>query len=171
MHRTSPTALSLTHWTTKAIDQECATAYRRYERARREQYLEFFATHPDLRCPQQAHSARTIAAALPPGCGELQTLIPRHAWHVYARSGKSSQTLAVALLGDAAQRDPSLRWFWRAFGLRTPSKNEHPTYAFERTLPSSLLNEKPHATVLDFARGRGGPGPRRRAMRPVGRGH
>lgn len=151
MHRLPLTALSLTDWTTKAINRECSSAYHRYEKTRRQQYVAYFARHPDLRCPQHAHSAKSLAAALPFGCEELQMLIPRHAWHVHARSGKSSQMLALALLGSAARLDSSLGWFWRTFSLPTPSSAQHPTFAFERRLPSSLLNEKPHATVLDFA--------------------
>jgi hypothetical protein len=151
MYRTSPAAPSLANWTTQAIDQQCGAAYRRYEKARRQQYLEYFACHPELRCLQQAHSAKSLAAALPRGWGELQTLIPQHALHLYARSGKSSQTLALGLLGSAARLDPSFDWFWRAFDLPAPAIQQHPPFAFERLLPSWLLNEKPHATVLDFA--------------------
>lgn len=152
MHHASPSSLSLSHWTTRAIDQECGPAYRRYEKARRQQYLEYFARHPELRCPQQPHSARSLAAALPPGWGEqLETLIPRNAWHIHARSGKSSQTLALALLGSAAHLDPSLSWFWRALDLPAPSSQQNPSFRFEQSLPPSLLNEKPRATVLDFA--------------------
>ena len=152
MHHASAPSLSLSLWTTQAIDQECSPAYRQYEKARRQQYLEYFAKHPDLRCPQQPHSARSLAAALPPGWGEqLGPLIPRNAWHVHARSGKSSQTLAVALLGSATRLDPSLRWFWHAFDLPAPSSQQNPSFRFERSLPPSLLNEKPRATVLDFA--------------------
>ena len=152
MHHASTSLLSLSHWTTRAIDQECGPAYRRYEKARRQQYLEYFARHPELRCPQQPHSARSLAAALPLGWVEqLETLIPRNAWHVYARSGKSSQTLSLALLGSAARLDPSLRWFWRTFDLPAPSSQQSPSSTFERAVPPSLLNEKPRATVLDFA--------------------
>ena len=152
MHHASPSSLSLSHWTTRAIDQECGPAYRRYEKARRQQYLEYFTRHPELRCPQQPHSAKSLAAALPPGWGEqLETLIPQNAWHVHARSGKSSQTLALTILGSAARLDPSFRWFWRAFDLPAPSNRQNPSFWFERSLPPSLLNEKPRATVLDFA--------------------
>lgn len=152
MHHASPSSLSLSHWTTPAIDQECGPAYRRYEKARRQQYLEYFARHPELRCTQQPHSARSLAAALPPGWSELETLIPRSAWHVYARSGKSSQTLALALLGCAARREPSFGWFWRALDLSIPkSTPQHPAFAFERSLSPFDLNEKPRTTVLDFA--------------------
>ena len=150
MHRT-PAALSLSHWTTQTIDRECGPAYRRYEIKRRQQYLKFFANHPELRCSKQPHSAKSLAAALPPGRDALETLIPRHRWHVYARSGKSSQTLAVALLGCATRIDPSLGWFWCALDLPAPSRQQHPPCAFERALSPLDLNEKPHATVLDFA--------------------
>ncbi len=152
MHHASPSSLSLSHWTTRAIDQECGPAYRRYEKARRQQYLAYFTRHPELRCPQQPHSAKSLAVALPPGWVEqLETLIPRNAWHVHARSGKSSQTLALALLGSAARLDPSLSWFWRAFDLPAPSSQQNSSFRFERSLPTSLLDEKPRATVLDFA--------------------
>ena len=152
MHRTSTTTLALAQWTNHAIDQECGAAYRRYEKARRQQYIDYFARHPELRCPHHAHSAKSLAAALPPGWGEqLETLIPRNAWHVHARSGKSSQTLALALLGSATRLDSSLSWFWPAFDLPAPSRQQNPSFTFERSLSTSLLNEKPRATVLDFA--------------------
>ena len=151
MHRSSPAALSLAHWTTHAIDRECGPAYHRYEKARRQQYLDYFARHSNLRCPRQAHSAKSLVAALPPGCDDLATLIPRNARHVHARSGKSSQTLALAILGSAARLDPSLSWFWRAFDLPAPSSQQNPSFTFERALPPALLDEKPRATVLDFA--------------------
>lgn len=152
MHDNLPAALSLAKWTTHAIDQQCGAAYRQYEKARRQQYLDYFAQHPELRCLTQAYSARTVTAALPPGWGELQTLIPRPVLHRYARSGKSSQLLALALLGVAARRDPSLGWFWRALDLPAPStKQQFPYFAFERSLSASHLGEKPHTTQLDFA--------------------
>ncbi len=151
MHRPSITALSLAHWTTKAINQECGMAYHVYEKKRRQQYVDYFAQHTKLRCPRQAHSAKNLRAALPPGRGDIQTLIPQNAWHVHARSGKSSQTLALALLGNAARLDPSLSWFWRAFDLPAPLGHQHPSFAFERSLSTFDLNEKPRATVLDFA--------------------
>ena len=152
MHRTSNATIPLDHWTSRAIDHECRTAYRQYEKTRCLQYIKYFDRHPELRCPRQSHSARSLAAALPPGWGEqLETLIPRNAWHVHARSGKSSQTLALALLGSAARLDPSLRWFWRAFNLPAPSSQQKSAFRFEQSLPPSLLDEKPRATVLDFA--------------------
>lgn len=152
MHRTPPSALSLAHWTSQAIDQECGPSYRQYEKARRQQYLEYFARYPDLRCPRQVHSAKSRTAALPSDCDDLATLIPRNAWHVHARSGKSSQTLALAILGSAARLDPSLAWFWRAFNLPTRTTAQpQPSFAFERSLSPADLNEKPRATVLDFA--------------------
>ena len=150
MHRTPITSFPLAHWTSHAIDQECGTAYHRYEKARRQQYVDYFTRYPELRCRQHGHSAKSLAAALPSGWDDLQTLIPRNAWHVHARSGKSSQTLALALLGCATRLDPSFGWFWRAFDLPAPVSTQLPPVAFERQLPSSLLNEKPRATVLDF---------------------
>jgi hypothetical protein len=152
MDSTSQAAVSLSQWTTKTIDRECGKAYRFYEKARRNHYLSYFAQHPELRCPHQAHSACTVTAALPPGWGELQTLIARPALHRYARSGKSSQLLALALLGSAARLDPSFGWFWHALDLPTPrSAQQYPSFAFERSLSPSHLGEKPHTTQLDFA--------------------
>ena len=140
MNATLPATASLPDWTSQAIDQQCGTAYRRYEKARRQQYPAYFAQHPDLRCPQQAHSARTITAALPPSWGESQTLIPRLAVHRYARSGKSSQLLTLALLGSSARLDLSLGWFWRALDLPAPRVAQQcPSFAFERSLSPSHL--------------------------------
>ena len=151
MHNAPPAELSVAHWTSQASDRECRAAYHRYEKARRQQYIDYFARHPDLRCPQQAHSANSLTAALPPGCGCLQTLIPPNAWHVHARSGKSSQTLALALLGSAARLDPSFGWFLRFLDLPAPKfKLPYPSFAFERSLSPTHLNETPRVTVLDF---------------------
>ena len=49
MHGSLPTLL--TDWTSYAIDKECGAAYRRYEKARRQQYLAYFAQYPELPQP------------------------------------------------------------------------------------------------------------------------
>jgi hypothetical protein len=113
------------------------------------QYSAYYHRHPTLRCKRQVYSAASLAAALPPGYRNLWRSIPRQYTHVHARSARSSQSLALALLGSAAARDPSLAWFWRALCVSAP-KMERVRYAFEETLKPENLNERPRVTQLDF---------------------
>jgi hypothetical protein len=82
----------------------------------------------------------------------LQQLIPSEHLHRYARSGRSSQVLGLALLGAAVIRDPTLNWFWRAIGLShlgtTDSCN---CFKFEHALAPSDLDEYPRVTKLDLS--------------------
>jgi hypothetical protein len=143
---------NLRGWTKESIDRECKSAYRGYESAVIDRYTRYFAARPHLRCPRQRYSARTVAAALPPGLNGLQQLIPPGHLHRYARSGRSSQILALSILGAGAIRDPTLGWFWRAIGLShlrgTDSSN---CFKFEHALAPTDLDEYPRVTKLDLS--------------------
>jgi hypothetical protein len=143
-------AADLAQWTKDRIDRVCRADYRRYERALREHYTRYFQRHPQLRCPRHPYSARTLASALPPGCSDLQKLIRRDLLHRFARSARSSQMLALSLLGNAAQNDDSLSWFWSALNLPFDFSN-HPVMRFEHCLAPSDLNEVPRTTKLDLS--------------------
>src|ERR1700730_3858186 len=143
-------AAELTKWTKEHIDAECLSSYREYERKLRQHYIEYFRRYPQLRCPNHSYSARTIAAALPPGYSDLQKLIRKDLLHRFARSGKSSQLLALSLLGSASQFDSSLSWFWSA--LSVPSNycgRGRPSIRFEHCLAPSDLGEVPRVTKID----------------------
>jgi hypothetical protein len=144
-------AYALSHWTQERIDEQCRPSYRRYERELKAHYSEYFRRHPQLRCSRHVYSAGTVAAALPPGYSSLEKQIPKSSLHRFARSARSSQLLALALLGSAAQRQPSLRWFWNA--IETPEKftaRRCSSFAFEHFLKPEDLNEKPRVSQLDF---------------------
>jgi hypothetical protein len=143
----SPTDLAF--WTKQRIYAACGRAYCLYEKKLTAHYTDYFARHCNLRCSRHAYSARSLGAALPAGYGALQELIPRRSLHVHARSARSSQSLALALLGAAAHRDPSLSWFWRALDLpHDVCEATHCT--FERTLDPMDLNERPRVSQVDF---------------------
>ncbi len=138
-------------WTKASIHAECSAAYRQYERELREHYVSYFAARPWLRCRDQPHSASTLSAALPPGLDHLQRLISRGSIHLHARSAKSSQTLALALIGSAATRDPSLDSLWRAANLPSTVLSGRRQITFEYRLRPGTLNEQPRTTQLDIA--------------------
>jgi hypothetical protein len=133
-------------WTRAAIDEECEAAWRRYDRRLSARYARYFEEHPDL-VGDTKTSARDLAAALPSGWGELADAVPPDARERQHLSGKSSQTLAVGLLGVAARRDPSLAWLWDALDL--PSPAAEPALEFEHVVAPDLLGERPRQTSFD----------------------
>lgn len=143
-------AAPLSAWSKERIDAECGADYRIYESALIRHYTRYFAARCDLRCPNQPHSARTVALSLPPGFSELIDLIPPDLVHTHVRSGRSSQALALSLLGCSALADPSLSWFLRVFGLEHLSTATACSYELERALLPTELNEYPRVTKLDF---------------------
>lgn len=144
-------AADLTQWTKERIDAECSRSYQAYERGLQTHYTNYFQAHPQLRCPRHRYSARTIAAALPPGHSDLQKRIPKGSLHRFARSGRSSQLLALGLLGSAAEQDDSLRWFWDAANLPGyASHRQRPSIRFEHCLAPSDLGEAPRVTKVDL---------------------
>lgn len=90
-----------------------------------------------------------MEAALPAGWGDLEYLIPANQIHRYALSGKSSQTLALGLLGTAAKLQPDLAWLFSALDLE-PTADPEPLFEFEHTVSEELLGERPHQTTIDF---------------------
>ena len=144
----NPTRL-IDSWTSALINAECRSSYRKYEKLLIKHYSAYYERHSNLRCARHAYSARSLSAALPDGYAALRQLLPPRSTHIHARSARSSQSLALALLGCAADRDPSLRWFWKA--LRLPHQAKEATrYTFEQTLSPPDLNEQPRASQLDF---------------------
>lgn len=146
-----PSDSVLLQWNSQRIDAACSASYAEYERALKQHYRQYFGANPHLRCVKHDYSAVSIAAALPPEWSHLQHLIPRHLLHRFARSGRSSQMLALAILGSAAQRDKSLSSFWHALALDTPTSDAQDSLiAFEYELNPSDLGEVPRVTTVDF---------------------
>ena len=141
----------LAYWTKERLDATCLPFYRQYERELQEHYTVYFARHSHLRSPHHRYSALSLAAALPPGHADLQRLIPRKAQHRFICSARSSQALALALLGVAAKVDPSLHWFWDSLQLPFQVDTTRPSScSFEFPLDQHDLNEKPRVSQLDF---------------------
>lgn len=145
----SPTGLAF--WTKQRIEAACGKAYRSYEKTLKVHYTDYFARYPRLRCSRHPYSAATVAAALPSGWEHLGRLIPTSALHRYARSGRSSQLLALALLGSCSVEDPSLGWLLAALGAPDSAKfsNISP-FSFEYPLEPSELSEYPRVTTIDY---------------------
>jgi hypothetical protein len=134
-------------WTRAAIDAECESAWRRYDRRLSARYARYFEEHPDL-VGESKTAARDLTAALPSGWADLAEAVPADAWDRQHLSGKSSQALAVGMLGVAARRDPSLAWLWDALDLRSPEAGE-PVLEFEHVVAPDLLGERPRQTSFD----------------------
>jgi hypothetical protein len=140
---------SLIQWPQERIDAECRSDYAAYEKKLRDHYTQYFTKHSALRCPRHVYSAATLADALPSGWGHLERFLPPQSVHRYARSGKSSQTLALALLGAAIHQDVTLKALWRTLGIGGPHAKSAQV-AFEYALAPSDLQEEPRVTTLDF---------------------
>src|SRR5688500_8278507 len=54
-------------WTSARIGHQCHRAWLDYDAAKRDSYIAYFRAHPELAHPEQAWSAKDIAAALPRG--------------------------------------------------------------------------------------------------------
>jgi hypothetical protein len=121
----------LAQWPAERIDSECRSAYVGYHEAVRARHVAFFADRPDECEPGHTFVAADLASALPPDRAELGRVVPPGLWHRHCRSGGSSQTLAVALLGTAARQAGTLP-------------------LFEVQLASHVLNERPRQTTLDW---------------------
>jgi Restriction Endonuclease associating with ARP len=135
-------------WGRPEIDAACQQAWRRYDRRLGARYERYFEDNPDL-AGEQRISARDYAAALPPDWPELVEAIPDDARHRQHLSGKSSQTLAVGLLGVAARQDPSLGWLWDALSPLPPPASDAPRIEFEHRVAPDLLGERPRQTTID----------------------
>ena len=116
-----PSDSALRQWTSQRSDAECSTSYAVYERALKQHYRRYFAANPHLRCVKHDYSAVSIAAALPSEWSHLQHLIPRHLFHRFARSGRSIQMLALAIIGRAVKLVKSLNSFWHDLAVDMPT--------------------------------------------------
>lgn len=142
-------ARDLNGWSRIAVDGECAKKWRRYDAALADHYTRYFEEHEELR-GEQRYSAKDLESALPPGWGELGSLVDVKEWHRHHLSGKSSQTLAVGLLGVASRLDPSLGWLWEALSPLPRAESDLPRIAFEQPLDASDLGERPRQTAVDI---------------------
>jgi hypothetical protein len=138
----------LAAWPRAAIDAECQTAWRRYDRGLTTRYARYFEGHPEL-VGEQRTSARDLVAALPPGWQAPADAIPDRPWERHHLSAKSSQLLAVGLLGVAASRDPSLAWLWDALAPLLPAADAAPRLEFAHVVAPALLGERPRQTGFD----------------------
>jgi len=141
-------ASPLAAWPRAAIDAECQTAWRRYDRGLTTRYTRYFADHPEL-AGEQRTSARDLVAALPPGWQAPADAIPDRPWQRKHLSAKSSQLLAVGLLGVAASGDPSLTWLWDALAPLPPAAEDAPSLEFAHVVDPKLLGERPRQTGFD----------------------
>jgi Restriction Endonuclease associating with ARP len=141
-------ASPLAAWPRGAIDAECQTAWRRYDRGLTTRYTRYFADHPEL-AGEQRTSARDLVSALPPGLQAPADAIPDRPWQRQHLSAKSSQLLAVGLLGVAASGDPSLTWLWDALAPLPPAAEDTPSLEFAHVVDPKLLGERPRQTGFD----------------------
>jgi hypothetical protein len=142
-------SLHLAQWTGPLIRAECSQAYREYLERRTQQYQRWFAAHSELKDPGHSYKAKDMATALPSGWSALGDLLPARERHLHYRSGKSSQILALGLLGAGARLDPSLDWLFRGLGpVRSPAARP-PKLVFEHKLDAAVLGESPRQTSID----------------------
>ena len=138
----------LYYWTAARIDAECRSRWGKYDREKTAWYREYYRDDPH-RHPKQAWSAKNIACALPPRWAELAALLP--STHTFHLSGKSSQILALGLLGAAGSLAPSHDWLRDALNLPPKPKNtDRPERRFEFELGSDVLNETSGPTNVDY---------------------
>jgi hypothetical protein len=141
----------LGHWTHETVVAECRTAYNRYSRDLDRHYHDYFAVSPEERKrglhPRQAAD---LARALPPGWDRLVDDLPERVRHRHHLSGRSSQTLALAVIGVALHLDFSLEGLFAALA-PLPATDSPLATQFEYELPPKALNEQlPRVTSLDF---------------------
>jgi hypothetical protein len=144
------TSFDLAAWTHEAVRAECGDAYNRYSRQLDDHYAAYFAAHRDER-GTHLRQAADIARALPPGWEHLADHIPERVRHRHHLSGRSSQILALAVLGASAALDFSLDWLFEAFSTLPPSDSPLEPPRFEHELePEALSEERPRVTAIDF---------------------
>jgi hypothetical protein len=143
------TALDLAGWTHDAVHRECRDAYNQYSGDLDRHYATYFATHPDER-GTHLRKAADLERALPPGWDYLGDELPERVRHRHHLSGRSSQVLALAVLGAANRLDFSLDWLSK--GLAPLPETDSPLRPprFEYELPPDALNESPNVTSIDF---------------------
>ena len=128
MHDTAALAL----WTYEAIHDECRDAFSRYSAELDSHYRAYFAANP-IYAGAHSRQARDIESALPPGWEHLADDLPEAARHRHHLSGRSSQVLAVSLLGASTRIDPSLEWLFEALSPLGPCDSPlvPPRFEFE----------------------------------------
>src|SRR4051812_3654270 len=104
---------ALAGWTRDMVLEECRRAYNAYSRDLDRAYTDYYRKHQDER-GKHSRQAADLARALPPGYDHLADLGGRA--HVHHLSGRSSQTLALALLGVGAIHDATLQWLYATLG-------------------------------------------------------
>jgi hypothetical protein len=142
-------SIELAAWTKDEIDAICKEPYGVYARDLTVHYRRYFADHPEL-AGDHPLKAKDLASALPPGADFLEEYLPEKLRHRQHLSGRSSQIVALALLGLSWRRSPSLRWLEEALGLPALFKSPAPNVRFEVELDSQLLNELPLVSTIDF---------------------
>jgi hypothetical protein len=142
-------ALDLRDWSQGRVARECRAAYRSYHAKRRAAHIAYFASRVEHRStnPKRPFEAAERRWAFPPGLERLAEL--DIGWRTHAKSGGSSQVLAISLLQPAAEADSSLSWLFEPAGPVSSVGPPAPP-AFEVGLPAELLNETPHVTSLDW---------------------
>lgn len=140
---------NLAAWTKPDIDAQCSAAHGRYDRELALHYTDYFAGHPELRGSHR-HCAVNMEAALPTNWSRLADRIPLRCRHRHHLSGKSSQILALGLLGPASEIDPSLGWLWTLVGSPASPVAPDTLVQFEYEVAPTLLNEAPHVTTIDY---------------------
>jgi hypothetical protein len=145
----SATAYDLAAWTREAVRAECGDAYRQYSNELDAHYAAYFAAHPEERGSHLRQSV-DIEHALPPGWEHLGDQLPEPGRHRHHLSGRSSQILALALLGASNALDFSLSWLFDGLSPLPPSDSPLVPPRFEYELPSKALNEHPRVTSIDF---------------------
>lgn len=139
----------LAEWTHERVHAECAEAYRAYSRELDAHYTRYFAAHPEER-GAHLRQAADIERALPPGWDHLADQVPARVRHRHHLSGRSSQMLALAVLGAATRLDFSLAWLLDALAPLPASDSPLTPPRFEYELPPDALNERPYVTAIDF---------------------
>lgn len=134
-------------WTHERIAAEAGAAYAEYLSRREEDVRRYFCEHVGLVSHRSPLMARDAVSALPPGYAWLAARIPPEERHRWWLSGKSSQMLALALLGVAEAVDPTLRWIADLTG----ADLGRATARFEYALEPHLLAEHPRTTTVDYA--------------------
>jgi hypothetical protein len=138
----------LADWTFAAVNDECAAAHRQYTEALNRHYAKFFTQNPEL-ASSHPQLAKDLACALPEGFESLAAQIPKNKLHRHHLSGKSSQIVALGLLGGVATADPSLGWVAELLS-PFPPFGDALNVQFEREVPAAVLNEQPRTTDVDF---------------------
>lgn len=139
---------TLTDWTKPEIDSACSTSHGRFDRELALHYSQYFEKHSELRGTHR-HCAKNIQAALPQNWGHLADKLPVAERHRHHLSGKSSQLIALGLLGAAHQIDPSMQWMWKLLDIQKEA-GARPKVSFEFKVERTLLNEQPRVTAVDF---------------------